>query len=278
MIYNQEQDVYQAVLGSGPQPPREPTHPRRAHRGRHAPGIAFMALVLAGLLAPVRDIAAQGSMSAPETDGEIAHPFLTHMGVPEGVGVFSLRASGLVTRAEGKSEGDFGFHFETGLTKTIGLHIRNDAFRTNPHTEVMFQFAAIMSKDGMSGFAPIIEFEFPTRSGVGARTESLIGFTTALTRSQLVFNQVIHYNPREEGGDASAALVARVAGRFFPVLEVLGEAGKGSLPVVSLLTGLKMRVREGINLGFAYQFPVTNNRDFSSRLILQPDYEWTTRR
>ncbi len=278
MIDSKEQDVYQAVLRSGPQAPREPTHHTHTYRVRHAPRIALVALVLAGLLAPVRDIAGQGSMSAPETEEEIAHPFLTHMGIPEGVGVFSLRASGLVTRAEGKSEGDFGFHFETGLTKTIGLHIRNDAFRTNAHTEVMFQFAAIMSKDGMSGFAPIIEFEFPTRSGVGARTESLIGFTTALTKSPLAFNQVIHYNPREEGGDASVALVARVAERFFPVLEVLGEAGKGSRPVVALLAGLKMSVREGINLGFAYQFPVTNNRDFSSRLILQPEYEWTTRR
>lgn len=109
------------------------------HRARFAANAILVALVLTGLLSP--HVAAQES-SPPampaEEEEEVAHPFVTHMGIPEGVGVFSLRASGLVTRADGKSEGDFAFHFETGLTKTIGLHIRNDAFRTNAHTEVMF--------------------------------------------------------------------------------------------------------------------------------------------
>ncbi len=222
-------------------------------------------------------LAAAQAMPSGQEEGEVAHPFLTHMGVPEGVGVFSLRGSGLITRADGSDKGDFAFHFETGLTKSIGLHVRNDAFRTNPRTEVMFQFAAIMSKNGMSGFAPIIEFEIPTRSGV-SRIHSLVGFTSALANSQLAFNQVIHYNPREDAGDASVALVARVGERFFPAFEILGEGGKGARPVIMLLAGLKMQVREGVNFGVAYQFPVTNNRDFSSRLLVQPEVEWKTQR
>ena len=32
----------------------------------------------------------------------------------------------------------------------------------------MFQFAAVRSKNGMSGFSPLIEFEFPTRSGASS--------------------------------------------------------------------------------------------------------------
>ena len=62
---------------------------------------------------------------------EVTHPFLTHMGVPEGVGVYNLRLAGLATRADGATKGDFAFHFETGLTKFIGLHVRNDRFLTN---------------------------------------------------------------------------------------------------------------------------------------------------
>ena len=244
-------------------------------RSQYSATVLLVGLTLLGLLGLPLDVAAQGSPPAPTMAAEeVAHPFLTHMGLPEGVGVFSLRASGLVTRADSKTEGDFSFHFETGLTKTIGLHIRNDAFRTNSHTEVMFQFVAIMSKDGMSGFAPLIEFEFPTRSGAGSRIESLIGFTTALANSQIAFNQVIHYNPREDAVDGSAALVARVAERFFPVAEILGEGGTGAPTVVTLLAGLKVQVREGINLGFALQFPVSGSQDFSSRMIVQPEFEW----
>jgi hypothetical protein len=191
-----------------------------------------------------------GAQAAPaKEEGEVPHPFLTHMGVPEGVGVYALRVWGLTTRADGKSEGDFGFHLETGLTKTIGLHIRNDAVRSNSYTEAMFQFAAITSENGMSGFAPIIEFEFPTHSGAGRRIGSLIGFTTTLANPRVSFNQVLHYNPREDAVEGSAALVARVAKGVFPVVELLGEGGKGSTAALGLLAGLKIRVREGINLG-----------------------------
>ncbi|MEO5814950.1 MAG: hypothetical protein ABIT20_06690 [Gemmatimonadaceae bacterium] len=235
----------------------------------------MLAVALLSLLGLPRYAAAQGAPSPPaKEEGEAPHPFLTHMGMPEGVGVFALRVSGLATRADGKTTGDFGFHLETGLTKTIGLHIRNDAFLTNARTEVMLQFAAIMSEDGMSGFAPLIEFEFPTHSGAGSRIGSLIGFTTALANPRVSFNQVFHYSPREDAVEGSAALVARVAKGVFPVVEVLGEGGSGATAAIGLLVGLKMRVREGIHLGVAYQVPLSNRRDFASRALLQPEFEW----
>lgn len=247
----------------------------RRHRRRDPATSTLLGLALVSLLGLPRNATAQGASPPPaKEEGEAPHPFLTHMGVPEGVGVFALRVSGLATRADGKTTGDFGFHLETGLTKTIGLHIRNDAFRTNSHTEAMFQFAAIMSEDGMSGFAPLIEFEFPTHSGAGSRIESLVGFSTALANPRVSFNQVLHYNPREDAVEGSAALVARVAKGVFPVVEVLGEGGSGATAAIGLLVGLKVRVRAGINFGFAYQFPLSNRRDFSSRAMLQPEFEW----
>lgn len=136
-----------------------------------------------------------------DDDVEIAHPFFTHMGMPERVGVYSLRLVGLSNRVDGRSKGDFGFHFETGLTKYIGIHVRNDSFLDRTRSEVMLQFAAIRSKDGMSGFSPIIEFEIPTRRGGGSRINSLVGFSTALVNKRAAFNQVIHYNPREDSAD-----------------------------------------------------------------------------
>lgn len=54
---------------------------------------------------------------------EIAHPFFTHMGIPEAVGTYSLRLAALATEMDGRTKGDFAFHFETGLSKYVGLHI-----------------------------------------------------------------------------------------------------------------------------------------------------------
>ena len=209
-----------------------------------------------------------------DEEEEIAHPFFTHMGVPEGVGVFSLRLLGLANRVDGTTKGDFGFHFETGLTKRIGLHIRNDSFLNRTRSEAMFQFLVIQSKDGMSGFAPIIEFEFPTRTGGGSRVNTLVGFTTALVNKRAAFNQVVHYNPREDSVDYSFALVLRAGKQYFPVFEILGEGMRGERPIVNLLGGLKVRVSKVLILGFAVQVPVTNRKDFSSQLAFGPDIEW----
>ena len=243
-----------------------------------APSIALIVL-----LAAPREGVAQMSAPVPAKDTgamemEVPHGFFTHEGLPDAVGSFSLRTSGLATRVDGKTQGDFAFHLETGLTKAIGLHIRNDRFLNSPMTEAMFQFAAITSSDGRSGFAPIIEFEFPTHSGAGSRINTLIGQTVKLANSRVAFNQVLHYNPREDMVDWSASLVAVATPQFFPVLESLGEGGNDALPIVRLLAGFKVRVREGFLLGLAYQLPITKNKEFSSQVVIQPDVEWSTRR
>ncbi|MCC6208309.1 MAG: hypothetical protein IT488_09170 [Gammaproteobacteria bacterium] len=142
---------------------------------------------------------------------EIAHPFLSHEGLPDAVGSYSLRTSGLSTRIDGETKGDFAFHMETGLTETIDLHVRSDQFLQSRRSEVMFQFVAWKSQDGESGFAPIIEFEVPTRSG-GGKPATLVGFTTKLANSQVAFNQSFHYEPAEKAMEGSAAVVLRASG------------------------------------------------------------------
>lgn len=215
------------------------------------------------------DAAQMGSEGA-----EIPHPFFTHMGVPEGVGVYSLRIVGLANRVNGATKGDFGFHFETGLTKRIGLHVRNDSYLNRTRSEIMFQFLAIKSKDGMSGFSPIIEFEIPTRTGGGSRVNTLVGFSTAWVNKRAAFNQVVHYNPREDSVDYSAAIVFPVTKRVFPVFEVLGMAMRGARPVVNLLGGLKVRMNKTLILGFGVQAPLTSERDFSSQSVFGSDLGW----
>jgi hypothetical protein len=206
-------------------------------------------------------------------DEEIAHPFFTHMGMPEAVGTYSLRLAALATRMDGKTKSDFAFHFETGLSKFVGLHIRNDRFLDNTHTEIMFQFAAIRSKDGMSGFSPIIEFEIPTKRGA-SRINTLVGFSTAVVRSRFAFNQVLHYNPREDMMDGSAALVYKLSKKTFFVVEILGNKMQDAQAVINLLGGVKIKLNKYIILGIGYQQPITTNKEFSSQYIFQPDMEW----
>lgn len=236
--------------------------------------ISFLcAVVAAALFGVSRPAEAQVAGAAAE-EAELPHAFFTHMGLPEGVGVFNLRTLGLAGGAGGETKADFAFHLETGITSRIGLHVRNDQFRENSFTEAMFQFAAFVSENGMSGFAPLIEFEVPTRSGAGSRIHTLVGFTSTIASGRAAFNQVLHYNPREDGVDGSVALVLRLGQRFFPVVEVLGEGARGEPTVVNLLGGLKVRLREWLHLGLAVQFPVTTVKEFSSQGAFGPDVEW----
>lgn len=236
--------------------------------------LTFMALSFTALSTAVAQNARTAQAVPPAEEPELPHPFFTHMGLPEGVGNFNLRTLGLMTRADGQTESDFALHLETGITPSVGLHVRNDRALNNDWTEAMFQFATFVSKDGMSGFAPIIEVEIPTRSGA-SRVNTLVGFTTSLGSSRVAFNQVLHYDPREDAIDASAALVVAAGRRVFPMLEVLGEAGEGMPAVASLLAGVKVRVRDWLMGGVAIEFPMTTARDFSSRVSVGPDLEWT---
>jgi len=205
---------------------------------------------------------------------EVAHPFFSHMGVPDVVGSFNLRLSGLFTNNGGKNDGDFAFHFETGLTNFVGIHIRNDGFLDRDHTELMFQFAALRSKDGMSGFSPLIEFEFPTKPGGDRHTNVLVGFTTALANSKMAFNQALHYNSRTEEYEVNGAFVVKVGSRIYPVVEIFGEALPHEMPLFNILGGIKIRVSKKLIIGVALQAPVTTRKDFTWQLVFQPDFEF----
>ena len=211
-------------------------------------------------------------------EDEIPHGFFTHEGLPDDVGSFSLRTSALAMRIDGATKGDFAFHLETGLTKRIGLHIRNDRFLNLTRSEVMFQFAVIKSKNGKNGFAPIIEFEIPTRRGGGSRVNTLVGFTTKFSNAKAAFNSVVHYNPREDMVESRASFVFQASPRFYPVMEVMTEFARRENPIISLVGGLKVRMSKKWLLGFAFQVPVTTRKDFSSQAVFQSENMLTWKR
>lgn len=207
-------------------------------------------------------------------DEELPHPFFTHMGMPEAVGTYSLRTAALLTKqTDGTTKGDFAFHFETGLSKTVGLHIRNDRFLMNPTTEIMFQFAVLRSKNGMNGISTLIEFEVPTSKGV-KRINTLVGFSSTLSNSKVAFNQVLHYNPRADMVDGSVALVFKATSKIFLVAEMLGTRMPDGIVMLNPLAGVKVRLNKNIILGLGYMRPVTTNKEFSSQTIFQPDFAW----
>lgn len=201
-------------------------------------------------------------------------PFLTHMGMPLSIGTTGLRASILPTRIDGKSNTEFNVQYMTGITKTVGILLEAEGtFHSNPTFEIMFQFAILKSKDGMSGISSIIEFEIPTEKDV-RRVNTVIGFSTAIVKSHFVFNQAFHYEPREDLVDGSAAVVYELTKKVFLVVELSGKTVKESSAIFNLLGGIKVRVNKNFLLGIGYRHPITNNNDFSSQYILQSNMMW----
>ena len=197
--------------------------------------------------------------------------FFTHMGIPLNVGTYGLRVAVLQTQNEGKTNTQFNFQFETGLSKTVGLFLGGEGLFDDPTLEAMVQFLVLESKNGMSGFSPIIEFEFPLGKEAKRSVYTLVGFASTLSNSHLAFNQVLHYSPLEDLAEGSASIVIKVSKRIFLVSEISGVTEKGERPIFNLLAGVKVKLNKNFLLGFAVQLPLTTNRDYSSRYVFQPN-------
>ena len=197
--------------------------------------------------------------------------FFTHMGIPLNVGTFGLRLAALQTQDQGKSQTELNFQLETGLSKTVGLFIGGEGLFKDPTLEAMVQFLVLKSKDGMSGFSPIIEFEFPVGKSATRSMYTLVGFSSTISNTRIAFNQVIHYSPLEDLEEGSASFVLKVSRRIFLVSEISGIIQKGEGSVFNLLGGVKVKINKNFYLGLAYQMPLTANREYSSRYVFQPN-------
>jgi hypothetical protein len=196
------------------------------------------------------------------------------MGVPEAVGTYDLRLSGIAVNGDSDRDAEMGFHLETGLTDTIGFHMRNNAFFRQRRTEFMLQFAGLRSDDRMSGVSPLVELEVPTQSVHGTAVNTFVGVSTSLENKNAGFSQDLEYSPNEESVEGEAAFVFRAGESLFPVIEINAEAGKDEKPIINQLVGLKVQVSKGLFLGVAGEVPLTANKDFSSQIILQAEVRW----
>lgn len=201
-------------------------------------------------------------------------PFFTHMGMPLNVGTYNLRAAVLPTKNDDETNTEYDIQFMTGLSKVVGLHLGAKGTFDNPTLEVMTQFLVWKSKNGMNGFSPLIEFEFPLGKEASRNVYTLVGFSTTFSNSKIAFNQVLHYSPIEDLAEGSMSVIIKVSKRIFFVSEILGVTEKGASPIFNLLGGIKVRVYKNFLFGIGYQHPITTNRDFSSQYILQPDLFW----
>jgi hypothetical protein len=201
-------------------------------------------------------------------------PFFTHMGMPLDVGSYNFRLAALPTQNEGTTNTEFNAQFMTGLSKTVGLMVGGSGSFDAPTLEVMFQFLTIKSKNGMNGFSPIIEFEFPLDKEATRKVYTLVGFATTLSNSKIAFNQVLHYSPLEDLAEGSASVVIKLAKNIFFVSEVSGVTEKGQRPMFNLLGGVKIKVYKYLTLGFGYQQPFSSNKEFTSQYIFQTSSDW----
>ena len=198
-------------------------------------------------------------------------PFFTHMGIPFNVGSYGLRVAALRTKNEGLANSSYNFQFETGLSKTVGLFLGGENLFKDATLESMVQFLVWKSKNGMSGFSPIIEFEFPLGKEATRHVYTLVGFATTISNEHVAFNQVLHYSPIEDLEEGSASLVIKVSKRLFFVTELSGVVQKTESPVFNLLGGIKLKITNNFLLGFGYQLPLTTNRSYSQQYIFQPN-------
>ncbi len=201
-------------------------------------------------------------------------PFFTHMGMPLAVGSYNLRLAALPTQIDGITKTEFNAQFMTGLSKTVGLMLGGSGSFDAPTLEVMFQFLTIKSKNGMNGFSPIIEFEFPLDKEAEHKVYTLVGFATTLSNSKVAFNQVLHYSPLEDLAEGSASVVVKITKNVFFVSELSGVTEKGQRPQFNLLGGLKIKVHQYLILGFGYQQPISSNKEFTSQYIFQTSSDW----
>lgn len=205
------------------------------------------------------------------------HPFLVHMGISDKPGMLSMRLTGYRQGFSTESyQTDFAFHLETGLYNRLGLHVRNDAIKQEPRTDVMLMYTVLHDKKTESGISvfgaglipsgtiPEDEDKVVAAFGVGARK---------VFRDLAIFDGDVHYMPQMKMAEYEFAGVFKATQYFFPVLEIAGEIMKDGTTLY-LLPALKFKLASGKFIGMGSQIGLTSNRDFDTRALIQLDVDW----
>lgn len=201
-----------------------------------------------------------------------AHPFFTHMGMPDGPGEISMRTSAIQDAYGDNVSRDLALHIETGLWNRVGLHLRSDGIKANVHSEIMVQYAVLQNEHGDSGISTFVELEFPTN--YLPKDEDKVVVEIGVSGRKIfgkygIMDAGIHYAPQESMVALEASGVLRLTPTIFPIIEGLIEKEKDAETTVNLLTGIKMRLKPGAHIGVGIQFPLTDARSFDNRAFVQ---------
>ncbi len=205
------------------------------------------------------------------------HPFFNHMGIPDMEGMVSARITGYRQGATGEeSTGDYGFHLEAGIREHLGLHIRNNEIKQNPRTDVMLMYSVLQDAEGESGVSLFGGALIPSGT-IPPNQDEVIGAFGISGRKvfgdSAIFDGNVHYMPEMEMIEIGLSLIYKASTSLFPVFEVERKLGKDKT-VAYLLPALKFKLKPGIFLGAGSQFPLTSDKEFDARALLQLDMAW----
>lgn len=201
------------------------------------------------------------------------HPFSAHMGVPDEPGEVSLRLTGYRSRYMGEVEGDIAVHVEAGLIKRLGLHIRSEGVLHQDYSEVMLQYAPLLSPDYRHGLALFGQISIPTGEVAENEFKWLVGVSNRLTWSGImVWDANVHFNPSDLMAEFESSFVFRASERFYPLLETGGHVQFEEMEVEPyVLPGIKFRIGEHSAFGVGLQLPLLEHREYDSRALITYD-------
>jgi len=215
--------------------------------------------------------------SMEEEEEIFPHPFLIHMGISDKPGMLSLRLTGYRQGFNLEPyQTDFALHLETGLYNRFGLHIRNDAIKQEPRTDVMLMYNILQGKGAESGVSLFGAGLIPSGT-ISEDEDKIIGAfgigARKVFRDLVIFDGDVHYMPQMKMAEYEFSGLFKGTQHFFPVIEIAGEIMKDETTSY-LLSALKFKLAPGRFIGVGSQIGLTSSRDFDTRALLQLDMDW----
>ena len=205
------------------------------------------------------------------------HPFFNHMGIPDMVGMVSARVTGYRQGKSGEeSSGDYGFHLEAGIYPRIGLHIRNNEVKQSPRTDVMLMYSVLQDAEGESGLSVFGGALIPSGTIPENQDDAIGAFGLSgrlMLSDSAIFDGNIHYMPEMEMTEIGLSGIYKSSSSLFPILELEGKL-KEDETMIYLFPALKFKLRPELFLGVGSQFPLTSDKEFDNRALVQIDAAW----
>ena len=232
--------------------------------------IPFIALIS---FSPAPVYAAEAGMSDMGGMGEMfAHPFWSHMGIPDKPGEVDMRLLGYRSRLDGVAGGDFGLHLEAGLLPGLGIHLRSDGIYNSPDSEIMVMYSFLHDSDLNNGISVFGEAEIPTGTGSDVTTQGVVGVGGRLTAGQVVvWDGDVHYNPKKKMAEYESSFVFRMNSKIYPIVEANGHASR-EMKTLYVLPAVKFMINAGSALGLGVRIPAVKDREYDSRAELTYDF------